>query len=454
MHTFNIDETQFNPTFLPYMQAPQRVQLFTGNRGSGKSMFCYQRAIVFALTKDYFRMVYCRKVADTIRKSIFQGFKDIIHGWGLQQQFSIKETSMEITCIKNGNMLIAYGLDNPEKLKGIKDPTHILWDEMTEGTFADYGSLLALLRTQKAPTQFWGMFNPEHGFWGRDIFFADAANPVIPLGEVPAKTADTLIHKASFATNHFINAPQYEATLRELARGDENYLTVWLEGNWGMAQTGNEYITNFNKAIHVQPLPFIRGKAIHLSYDFNALPYLTQLCAQVLVGDNQLQIRVFKEYCLPSPHNSTTAAAKVFLQDYKSSITDLFYYGDASGNNRIAGKGNATAYDDVVRTLGRHLTQASRRVLRSNPPVLKRRDFMNSLFAGQLTYNGLAVSIAIDEHCTELIKDLQHLKLGMDGKLKTRVKNRATGLTWEEYGHCTDALEYFVIKLLWEVFKR
>lgn len=435
------------------MQAPQRIQLFTGNRGSGKSVFCCQRAIIFALNKDYFRLVYCRKVADTIRKSIFQCFKDVINDWGLQQDFTIKETSMEITC-KNGNMLIAYGLDNPEKLKGIKDPTHILWDEMTEGNFADYSSLIALLRTQKAPTQFWGLFNPEHGFWGRDVFFADAHNPDIPLGIVPAATPDTLIVKASFTTNPFINAPQYEATLRQLARGNDNYLTVWLHGNWGVAQTGNEYITTFNKALHVQPVAFLRSTPVHLSYDFNALPYITQLCAQVLVGDGAMQIRVFKEYCLPSPNNYTVAAAKAFLQDYKGSMPDLFYYGDASGSNRIAGKGNATAYDDVVRTLGRHLNQASRRVLRSNPPVLKRRDFMNSLFAGDVTFNGMPVSIVIDEHCTELIKDLKHLKLGIDGKLKTRIKNRATGLSWEEYGHCTDALEYLVIKLLWEAFKK
>jgi hypothetical protein len=450
--TIKFDSKKFNPAFRPYMQATQRVQLFMGNRGSGKSIFNYQRAIVYALTKKYFRLVYCRKIADTIRKSIFQGFKDIIAEWDMQQYFSIKETDMQITCLLNGNQLIAFGLDNPEKLKGIKDPTHVLWDEMTEGTFADYGQLQAILRTQKAPTQFWGMFNPEHNFWGRETFFAESDKDEIPLGVVPAKTADTLIFKATFKDNPFINVEEYEAKLIELARGDENYLTVWIEGNWGSSQTGNEYMTKFNKAVHVMQVPFLPGKAVHLSYDFNALPYMTQLCGQVDVRDGYLQIRIFKEYCLPSPNNSTVAVGQAFLADFKERLTDLFYYGDASGNNRIAGKGNSTAFDDVVKVFTNYLSQASRRVLRSNPSVLKRRDFMNDLFDGRIYLNGMQVTIVIDENCKELIKDLRLLKLGIDGKLKKRVTDKASGLSWEELGHTSDALEYFVVRLFWDVF--
>lgn len=451
--TFNFEPELFNPVFLPYIDAPQKIQLFCGNRGSGKSTFNYERALIFALTKKYFRLIYCRKIANTIRKSIFQGFKDLIYKWGVQPYFQIKESEMDIICKLNGNMLISFGLDNPEKLKGINDPSHILFDEMTEGTFDDYAQLTALLRTTKVnKTQLWGMFNPEYDFWGREYFFADSENDEIPQGEVEAKTADTLIFKASFKDNPFINVEEYEAKLMELARGDANYETVWIAGNWGSSITGNEYFTEFNKAIHVTKVPFLPGKPVHVSFDFNTVPYMTELCHQINITQNEFQIRLFKEYCLASPLNSTEAVGKAFLSDFGDRITDLLYYGDASGNNHIAGKGNITAFDDVKKVFRNFLTSASNRVLKRNPSVLKRRDFMNDILAGKIEYNGLRVVLMVDENCKETIKDLQKLKLGIDGKLKKRVTDKATGLSWEELGHTSDSLEYFIIRLLWDIF--
>lgn len=452
---FTFAEELFNPEFLPFFETEEQIQLFTGNRGSGKTTFLHEKAIIYCLTKKYFRLVYCRKVARNIRDSLFQGFKDVINDWGLNQYFQIKDTEMDIICRLNGNMLLSFGLDVPDKLKGIKDPSHILWDEMTEGSFQDYAALIGLLRTKKVKnTQFWGAFNPEYGFWGRDYFIADSDNDEIPLGIVPAKTSNTLIFKATFKTNPFIDAIEYEAKLMELASGDQNKLTVWIDGNWGESVTGNEYYTGFNKAVHVSPVAFIPGKPLHLTYDFNVLPYMTQLCAQINVTEQEFQIRIFKEYCLSSPLNSTESVGKAFLQDFEDNIVDLFYYGDASGNNRIAGKGNETAFDDVKKVFYKFLSEASKRVLKKNPSVLKRRDFINDILNFKIKYNGLMVTLMIDQNCRETIKDMSKLKLGVDGKLKKRVKDKDTGLTWEELGHCSDALEYLVIKILWDIFSQ
>ena len=452
---FHFEPELFNPTFLPYLEAEEAIQLFIGNRGSGKTTFLFERAIIFALTKNYFRLVYCRKVANNLRDSLFQGFKDVIRSWNLEAYFQVKESEMDIICRLNGNALLSFGLDKPDKLKGISNPSHVFCDEMTEIDFQDYAALIGLLRTKKVKhTQFWGTFNPEYGFWGREYFFANAESDEIPMGVVAAKTASTLIYKASFKDNPFINAIEYEAKLLELASGDENKLTVWIEGNWGQSQTGNEYFIHFNKALHVSKIAFLAGKPVHNTYDFNTVPYMTLLSAQVNVTETEFQIRIFKEYCLSSPLNSTEAVSKAFLDDYIDRITDLFYYGDSSGNNNIAGKGNVTAFDDVRKVFYKLISEASNRTLKNNPSVLKRRDFINNLLAKKITYNGRTVILIIDEKCKELIKDMQKLKLGENGKLKKRVTDKLTGLSWEELGHCADALEYFIIRLLWDEFKK
>ncbi|MDO8997213.1 MAG: phage terminase large subunit [Sediminibacterium sp.] len=454
---FNFTPEKFLPDFRFLLFINVAIQLLTGNRGSGKSVFFYQKAIVFALTKRYFRLVYSRKVADTLRGSTFQGFKDVIAEWKLEKYFTVYEGSMRIVCKVNGNILMPYGLDKPEKLKGIKDPTHVFVDEMTEISFADFAHLQGVLRTSKIKqTEFWGAFNPEYDFWGRNHFFLDNENDEIPFGSVPTKTENTIIFKGDFRRNPYIDPIAYEAKLRELAAGNENYLTVWIDGNWGQPDTGNEFYTNFKKVYHIatKPLPYLNGKALHTTFDFNVHPYMTALAAQVNITDSEFQIRILREYCLPDPFNTTEACCNKISEDYGDRIVDLFYYGDASGKNGIAGKGNKSAFDDVVFGFKKYLNEDSRRVMKSNPPLMKRRDFINRLLAGKVTWNGLEVTLIIDPSCKELIKDLVKIKVGPDGKLKKKFTDKKTGISYELLGHTSDALDYLIIRLLYEEFKK
>lgn len=455
---YEIDEDFFNPVFLPFIDSDHKIQLFTGNRGSGKSIFLYQRAIFYAINENYFRLVFCRKVSDTIRKSTFQGLKDIIEEWGLADRFHIIDTAMTIIYKSNGNMMIAHGLDKPEKLKGIKDPTHILFDEMTESTFEDYAQLSAILRTEKAKTAFWGTFNPEHGFWGREYFFLDSKSEIIPEGVVPAKTEDTLIFKASFKTNPFINTSEYEQKLEELASQDDNYRTVWIDGNWGSAITGGEFFRNFKITKHTGKVPYITGLPVHITFDFNVLPYMTMLCSQIIrTMEGPLTIftvRFFKEYCLADPFNTTEACCLAFLEDYKEMRPDIFIYGDASGNKREPGSGSKTEFKKVRELFSRYMDDASDRTNRSNPSVLQSRNFMNKIFAEQEIVKGVVIRIIVDSEMTTTIADFKNTKVGVNGILKEMYKDPKTGQTWEKWAHCVDGARYLVVKVFEDYFKR
>lgn len=217
------------------------------------------------------------------------------------------------------------------------------------------------------------------------------------------------------------------------------------------SQTGGEYYTQFSRLKHIQPLEIQRGKPFHISFDFNVLPYMTLIVAQLYEDDQIFQIRILKEYCLKSPQNSTRAVCEALLRDHQSDIQDLFYYGDASGKNRIAGQGDKSNFNDVEEVLAYYITSASDRVARRNKPVLKRRDFMERLLAGKLMVGSRPVELVVDPECTEMIKDLQYLMLGKDGKLKEIVRT-ADGASYEKLGHTSDALEYMICEILEDLF--
>lgn len=445
-----IDEDEFIEPYRPYIDAPQATQIFIGTAGSGKSIFLYKRTIAFCLVKKYFRLIITRKVKDTIRDSIFLGLKDIINEWGIADRFRILEHEMDIYCKQNGNMILSFGGDDPAKLKSIKDPSHVLYEEFAESEYSDYAELQRRLRTIKVKqTQFWAALNPEAKFWGRHYFFAESERDEIPLGEVPAKTTDTLILKTSYLQNPYIDHVAYHQKNVELSYEDENALIVYDKGNWGTIRTGAEFYPQFKETIHVGKFPFVEGlrPVVHLTYDFNVVPYMTLLCIQWIEEAEVIRIRVFAEYCLKNPFNSATAVTQAFIDDYEKHFNTVFYYGDASGNRRIAGKGEETNYDDVRQVLQWYVDDGSDRTSSYNKPVLKRRKLVNKALSGNLFMGSKRIVIEIDESCKETRDDFKYVKLGKDGKLKEELKDKKTGIKYESRTHNTDAFEYCFCQL-------
>lgn len=226
------------------------------------------------------------------------------------------------------------------------------------------------------------------------------------------------------------------------------------------ARSGDAYYRKFEKTRHVKPVLFDKNIPVHLTFDFNSKPYMTLLCAQVTRDEinNIFYIKFFKEYCLPSPLNSTEAVCKAFKDDYGIFDPMVFFYGDASGDYRQAGSGDHTQFDTVRDELSEFLNSSSDKVPKKNKNVLNRRDFVDKILENKLNieYAGghYLVQIVIDPECEKLIEDMQWLKESLDGKLKEKEKDPETGVVFEKLGHASDAKEYLVCELLEDYYDK
>lgn len=270
-----------------------------------------------------------------------------------------------------------------------------------------------------------------------------------------------------YSTHHNAhNLPRnyIENRLKTLTKGDALKFVY----GYPFSQSGGEFYDEFDRLRHVKFVPYLREKPVHLTFDFNVMPYMTMLAAQIesLVmyadNDNNLfeemevgrrlvqvrKIRFFREYCLKSPLNTVKGVVQAFKSDYPICNT-VYFYGDASGHNRVPGKGEYRIFDDVEDELAGLIFPGSDMTLRRNPSVLKRRKLIQEILKRGIHF----VLIEIDkEECPELIKDFQYLKLGSEGKLKEVVRVPETGVTYQKYGHTTDAAEYLICSALDDIF--
>lgn len=217
----------FNAVYRPFLTNESRFEIFYGGAGSGKSQFIAQRALIRCLKEPYYRLIFSRKIAKTIRNSQFLLFKDLINQYGLSSLFDVKESTMEITC-KNGNTMLGVGMDDPEKVKSIQEPTDVWCEEATEYSLEDILQLNLRLRTTKARyNQVTLSFNPiSKQHWINQHFFA--------------REKACKILKTTYKDNRFL-PDAYREQLEELQKEDMNYYNVYALGEWGELARGLIY---------------------------------------------------------------------------------------------------------------------------------------------------------------------------------------------------------------------
>lgn len=256
--------------------------------------------------------------------------------------------------------------------------------------------------------------------------------------------------------------PNYiENQIANLADEDKVLKLVY---GYPFSKSGGEWYINFRRDKHVGHYPFRPGETGQLTFDFNVVPFMTLLCAQIdyvtryvdevgnkhaepFVGAKALDVMriiIYKEYCLESPYNTTEAVCEHWAAEYGLQTPDIMYYGDPSGLSRIPGLGSQTNFKIVEESLAFHTHNSSKQVKQPAIAVFTRRDFMNKLWAGKIPTVELYIN---GEECPELVEDCEHVKQGPKGKAKEKTADPITKERYEKRGHPTDALEYFVCEL-------
>jgi len=297
-----------NLSHKPFFEDESRWVISYGGAGSSKSYSTAQKILTRIIAEDGHKFLITRKVARTLRVSVFQLFKDLISDMQLNDNFKINKSDMTITNNHNGSMLLFFGLDDIEKLKSIQGITSIWIEEASE---TDQGDIMELNRRLRGITRYYKQiiltFNPiSHLHWLKAHFFDNPESKVS-------------IYKTTYLDNTFID-DEYKAEIEDIKNYDEQQYNIYALGEWG--------ILNQNIIHHrFKPLEHLSTKTINdfatldIGVDFNIGG-----CVGVVFGeDNYGNTHMVDEFCVHDTEEIITELKSV----YSNHIIEL--YPDATG---------------------------------------------------------------------------------------------------------------------------
>lgn len=445
--TFNSD--CFNNIFWLLSDAFNNIKLrfiwAYGGSSASKTYSVVQLLIIKMLEGNDENAMVLRKYATDIKDSIFADFKTIISEWELDELFTIQQNY--IIC-KTGSYIRFRGLDESGKIKGLSGFKRIVLDEIDQFDEIDLKQIRKRLRG-KVGQQIIALFNPvseEH--WIKvNVFDKEALVPFdmrnYPIADANINTeGDTLILKTNYLDNKFIVGPGFydEHVIKDFEKdkqNDFNYYQIYALGNWGKLRTGGEFWKDFNVNFHVRKVQWNEALPIHMSWDENVNPYLTCLIWQI-EGKKVTQI---DEICLEDPRNRIKHVCTEFEKRYpQSRVKGLFIYGDRTSWKEDTKKEKGeNFFTDITNILT--LYKPSLRLQSVNPSIVQSGGFINQIYSK----NEGGIEIIIGDNCKKSIHDYTYSLEDSDGTLKKSKKvNPVTKISYEEFGHASDAKRYFI----------
>lgn len=425
------------------------IFMYGGSSASKTFTFC-QMCIVRMLSEKENTMIL-RKYGVDIKDSIYSDFVGIINDWGLSDFFKCQINYIE--CLLTGSYIRFRGLDDSEKIKGLTGFKRVVLEEISQFDEVDFKQVRKRLRGMKGQ-QIIGIFNPiSEDHWLKKLFES------YELIEQPIETnlsshyisidGSFVIYKVTYLNNYYIVGKHDKKgnsiggfidkhTIADFEKDkitDFNYYQIYGLGNWGRLRTGGEFWKNFNTNKHISNIAYNPNLPIHLVFDENVNPYITCLVWQI-VGKQAYQI---DEICLEDPRNTRKHVCNEFIARYPK-VQGLFIYGDKTSWKEDTGKEKGeNFFTDILGYLRDY--KPSLRLQSVNPSIVKSGGFVNQIFEGNIEY----LSITINPKCKKSINDYTYALEDSDGTIKkTKVKNKITGVSFEEFGHQSDCLRYIM----------
>ena len=210
-----------NDAFYPLYDDQTHFLVLLGGAGSGKSVFASQKVLYRILTERGHRILIVRKVAKTIRQSVFVEMRERLAEWGVGALAKINHSEMRIDFPALDGQILFVGCDDVEKLKSVSGITSMWIEEATELAERDLEQLNIRMRSNKGLyEQIILTFNPVSDMhWLKRRFF-DVIDP----------TARTI--KTTYADNRFLTS-DYRDKLEAIAARDPLYHQIYARGEWG-----------------------------------------------------------------------------------------------------------------------------------------------------------------------------------------------------------------------------
>ena len=326
-----------------------------GGAGSSKSYTTGQKILTRIISEENHRFLITRKVAKTLRVSVFQLFKDLINAHFNNDDFKINKSDMTIEYLPNGSQLLFFGLDDIEKLKSIQGITSIWIEEASE---TEQGDILELNRRLRGYTPYYKQiiitFNPiSHLHWLKAHFFD---NP----------NTQASIYKTTYLDNSFID-DEYKKEIEDIKNYDLQQYNIYALGEWGVLNTNIIY-HNYDYSKHNTNLTLKDFDVLHVGIDFNIGG-----CVGVVCGIRNGVVHVVDGFAVYDTDAIVTELLKI--KDMDKTIT---IYPDASGGAR---KTNSSRSDIMILMGDNNTNGFNLNAPKANGAVRDRINSVNRLFS-------------------------------------------------------------------------
>lgn len=451
------------------------VLIFGGAIRGGKT-FCVLGALIL-LCKMFprSRWAVVRDSLPTLKRNTITSFRKICPDSFCMTgklDTSYNQDTQTVT-FKNGSQVIffAENFDADKELfrwRGLEVNGFIL-EEMNELQLKSFNKAIeragshVIANGRQPPPLILGTCNPAQN-WTKDLIYNRHISGTLP---------DNWFYLSSkIFDNPFIPA-EFIENLKSLPKHE---YSIFVDGDWNVVNTtGGEFYRSFTLERNTienqinsstgRPNLYDPEIPIHVSFDENVNPYITATVFQIhnkprpdefekvekfaafgVPDDVERVFLQIDEFCLTQPNNKIDKLCERIAERYVGHVSGLFVYGDA------------TSQKDDVKVVGNLFTivrdrlnsfNPSIRVPASNPSVVPRGNFINSVFEVYFRQN----AILIGSNCRNSFADYLNVKQDADGsKKKSKERNNETGVTFEPFGHTSDANDYFLIAAMFDDF--
>ncbi|MDX1903786.1 MAG: terminase family protein [Thermonemataceae bacterium] len=357
------------------------------------------------------------------------------------------ETYRNIISFCNGTVVHYHSLDNYKPIDGLEISWACLDETKDTRPEAITEVILGRLRQKnKGANKLYVFTSPSKNPFLNEFFnlydFETEIGSLIYSSFFAKKTADNKFAVVCSALHNLKHLP--EGFIERQKKVLPSHLQDMLIYGNPFAKGGGEFYKGFDRSKHTGKCIYQTDLPLHITFDFNVNPYVTLCVWQI----KDKQARQLTEICLKSPRNNTKAVCREFSRLFTGHQAGLFVYGDPAGKHQDTR--NQKGYNDftIIQSELKGF-RPSLRVAIKAPAVVMRANFINTILEQEL-YD---ISILIDESCKNTLADYTFLKEAADGT-KHKEKTQENGISFEKYGHCSDANDYFLCEAFKNEFDR